>query len=296
MQIDGCDIHFGVAGWSYPDWKGTVYTGTIRDDLRYVAGYVDMIEINSPFYRPPSIRAVESWAQRTADLPGFFFSAKLHQDVTHRGVIDEGMIRAFHENLAPLAKTGRLSHLLAQFKYDFADSVPSRRHLIAIKNLFGDITELVVELRHSSWEKPEAMDFLQTLGVTVANLDYPEARNGFNLKECRIGTQGYFRLHGRNATAWFDKKAGRDEVYNYYYRRQEMDEIQSRAVSLAKSFKSLTIVANNHYGGKEVANILQLKAAMTGQKVRVPPGLLKCYSELKEIATAEDHDKESMLF
>lgn len=78
-------ISVGVAGWSYPDWDGYVYPRREKDKLRFVAGYLDMIEINSTFYRPPDARTSESWLKRTADLPDFFFSAKLHRDMTHEG-------------------------------------------------------------------------------------------------------------------------------------------------------------------------------------------------------------------
>ena len=47
------DIRCGVAGWSYPDWEGYVYPAGVRDHLGYLLRYVDMIEINSTFYRPP---------------------------------------------------------------------------------------------------------------------------------------------------------------------------------------------------------------------------------------------------
>lgn len=57
-----------------------------------------------------------------------------------------------------------------------------------------------------------------------------------------------------------------------------------RAVALSVSADSLVIVANNHFQGKEVANILQLKAKILGRKLPVPPGLKAKYPELNEIA------------
>ena len=49
-------VYIGIAGWSYPDWEGIVYTSTRMDQLAYVSGFVDCLEINSTFYRPPSER------------------------------------------------------------------------------------------------------------------------------------------------------------------------------------------------------------------------------------------------
>lgn len=276
-------IHFGVAGWSYPDWEGYVYGPGVKDKLRFVAGYVDMIEINSTFYRPPSARNAEAWVRRTADVQGFFFSAKLHQDVTHRGRLDRGLVSAFRQGIAPLSRAGKLKHLLAQFKYDFEDSEAAREHLRRIKQNFGDVANLTLELRHRSWQSPAALEYLQALGVTVANLDYPLARDAFSLRRCSVGEHAYFRLHGRNRKAWFDRKSGRDETYNYCYSREELSDIMDRAADLATMNRSLTLVANNHYQGKEVVNALQLKAMSSGGSVPVPDRLSEHYPELKAI-------------
>jgi len=276
-------IAVGIAGWSYPDWDGFVYTPAVKDKLRFIAGYVDLIEINSTFYRPPSARNAMSWAERTSDLPGFFFTAKLHQDITHRGRIDPAMVEAFHEGMQPLIDAGKLKHLLAQFRYDFADAEQTREHLARIRDSFGDITNLTFELRHNTWQSPHALAFLGTLGATVANLDYPMARDSFSLRQCTVGEHAYLRLHGRNSKAWFSK-AGRDETYNYLYDGNEVADIAGRAVRIAELSKSLTLVANNHYRGKEAVNALELRARISGKKVRVPPQLLTRYPHLKEIA------------
>jgi len=276
-------ISCGIAGWSYPDWDGYVYTPGTRDKLRFIAGYVDMIEINSTFYRPPDTGTVKSWVRRTDDLSGFFFTAKLHQDVTHRGLLDSAMVTAFHTGFEPMTERGTLRHLLAQFRYDFIDTPETREHLKKIRKAFGDITNLTFELRHNSWQLPEALKFLGSLNAAVANLDYPLARNSFSLRACRLGEHAYLRLHGRNVKAWFNRKAGRDETYNYCYSGKELEGIKDRAVDLAEMSKTLTLVANNHYQGKEVVNALQLKAMIKRTKVGVPPKLLEKYPQLEEI-------------
>lgn len=290
------NIRVGVAGWSYPDWEGYVYTPDVRDHLHFLAGYLDLIEINSTFYRPPDARNSASWAKRTQDYPDFYFTAKLHQDVTHEGKIEDGTVRAFHEGFEPLREAGKLKHLLAQFRWDFADSPAARDRLKAVSDRFGDVAGLVFELRHVSWQEPEALSFLSGLGATVANLDYPLAKNSFSLQECRVGTDGYLRLHGRNAAAWFDKKAGRDQVYNYLYSAQEIRGLHERALALARTYRALTIVANNHYEGKEVVNALQIKSLLTGSKVKVPPALIRRYPELKPIASNPPAAEQGSLF
>jgi uncharacterized protein YecE (DUF72 family) len=64
------EILIGSAGWSYEDWAGKVYPDPAPkgfDPLAFLAQYVDCIEINSSFYRPPTAAMSESWARRTPD-------------------------------------------------------------------------------------------------------------------------------------------------------------------------------------------------------------------------------------
>ena len=145
------------------------------------------------------------------------------------------------------------------------------------------MTNLTLELRHNTWQSPRALEYLSSLGVSVANLDYPMARNSFSLRHCKVGQHAYLRLHGRNTKAWFSR-SGRDETYNYLYARDEIEQIAERAITIADMSKSLTLVANNHYRGKEAVNALELRARISGKKVRVPQQLLKQYPHLREIA------------
>ncbi|MHC4791234.1 MAG: DUF72 domain-containing protein [Planctomycetota bacterium] len=279
-------IFIGIAGWSYPDWKGVVYTEPGIDQLEYVSRFVDCIEINSTFYRPPFEKTTKLWLDRTSKKPDFFFTAKLHRDFTHEGKIDTETVRQFHKGFAPLLEVGKLKNLLVQFRYDFSDSQENRLHLAKIVKSFRDAFGLAVEVRHRSWQGDDALKFLEGLGLSVCNLDYPTTWNSFNMEHCIVGRDGYFRMHGRNVENWFSK-AGRDETYDYYYKDDELAGIKKRIDSLAEAFETLTVIANNHYRGAELANALELKALVSGAKQPVPEGLLRAYPNLEKIALTQ---------
>ncbi len=276
-------LFIGVAGWSYPDWQGIVYPRGIRDPLHYLSQYVDCIEINSTFYRPPQEKYTRSWLERTQYKPDFFFTAKLHQDFTHEGRIDPKLVFEFHQGLRPLSDAGKLRHLLMQFRYDFDDTKAHRVHLQKLVDQFVETFQIVVEVRHRSWENSNALDFLQESNVTVANLDYPVGEQSFNLQNCTIGQTGYFRLHGRNADKWFTKST-RDESYDYLYNAEELADVQDRIRKLMAAYPSLIVITNNHYQGSEVVNALELKAAMTSRDVKIPEDLLMRFPHLAAIA------------
>ncbi|MHC4843619.1 MAG: DUF72 domain-containing protein [Planctomycetota bacterium] len=276
-------IYIGIAGWSYPDWKGIVYTEPRIDQLEYVSRFVDCIEINSTFYRPPFEKTARSWLERTSARPEFFFTAKLHKDFTHEGKVEAETVRRFKKGFEPFLEAGKLRHLLVQFRYDFADTNLNRRHLSNIVKNFSDSFNLAVEVRHKSWQMPDALEFLEGLEISVCNLDYPTTWNSFDMQQCTVGRNGYFRMHGRNVEKWFSK-AGRDETYDYYYNDRELNQIKLRLDKLSEFFETLTVIANNHYRGAELANALELKFFLTGQKQLVPQGLLQTYPQLERIA------------
>ena len=302
--IDASRLRIGVAGWSYPDWKDTVYRIPVRPEqpdlfgrtspetfrypdreLPYLARFVDLVEINSSFYRIPQPRHAESWAQQVEHHPQFRFTAKLHQDFTHEGRQNTGEAETFRTALTPLVRTGRLTGLLAQFRYDFRFSFEGRERIRWLNEQFGPFAPLVVEVRHRSWQQKAALDFFKEHNITVANLDYPTAADSFDMPCCITSTRNaYFRLHGRNRQAWFASRKNPHEPYDYDYPDSEISELANRARKLLQNVKHLTIVANNHYRGKAVSAAVRLKAALTRQKVPIPPALLQTYPALKRIA------------
>jgi uncharacterized protein YecE (DUF72 family) len=269
---------FGISGWSYPDWAGWVYPPRCGDKLAYVAPFVDFIEINSTFYAVPSPRQVADWQQRTAHLPRFCFTAKLHRAFTHGVSFAPAEIATFREAMRPLTEAGRLTTLLAQFPATFDNRSEHLARLARLAEGFAGMP-LTVELRHHTWEAPDALAFCSRLGVSVANLDYPAGKQGFSLPHCRVGELRYLRLHGRNA-AWHDPQAGRDQVYDYLYSPDEIKALAQRVVRLAEGAKRVLVAANNHYQGKELVTSLELKSAVLRRPVPVPELLRQRYPRL----------------
>lgn len=259
------EILFGVAGWSYEDWKDVVYPRGCKDTLRFVAERVRLIEVNSTFYRPPSAKTCASWAARTEDL-GTVFTAKLPQEFTHELSLDPELVRVTKEGFAALASSGRLCALLAQTNYRIEATPNNVAHFARLRDAFADVAPLVVEVRHRTWNVPRAMEEMKKLGVTVAELDYPGAASGFSLDTTGVHAANgiaYFRLHGRNA-AWFQKGAGRDQVYDWEYTPGEVAELEQRLLRIANDATRTLVVANNHFHGKAMKVVEELVAWYRG--------------------------------
>jgi uncharacterized protein YecE (DUF72 family) len=259
-------ILVGIAGWSYPDWRDTFYPAQREpgfSELRYAASRFDCLEINNTFYRLPEARISAEWLRAVRDLPGFLFTAKLTRDLTHgEPAISEvaPLSARFREGIEPIAASGRLGAVVAQFPHFFADTPANRDR---IRTLAAGLRGLpvAVEVRHRSFLDPSpggGLPFLGELGLNFVNIDLPASSTHPGLTTINTGPLGYFRLHGRNREAWFDAHASRDEKYNYLYSLEELRRIAELVVRVAARTQLTFVVANNHYRGKAPANARQL--------------------------------------
>jgi uncharacterized protein YecE (DUF72 family) len=298
------EIYVGTAGWSYPDWEGVVYPSQRprgKSELAYLADYLDAVEINMSFYRPPSAAMAEKWIKQVAGKPGFLFTAKLWQRFTHERERPwtAPEIAQFKSGIRPLHEANRFGALLMQFPWSFTASEPSRDWLSRLSEAFAEFP-CVLEVRHASWDSPENREFLRRAGLNFCNIDQPHSRSSIGPTSVATGPIAYYRFHGRNAQAWFARDAGRhfefpqggpeqrskgrDERYNYLYTGEELAPWAENIAVMAREVQKLFVMNNNHYRGQAVVNALQLKSSLSGKKVRVPELLAEQYPVLKEIA------------
>ena len=280
-------IRVGPAGWSYPDWEGRVYPRTKPHGfhpLRFLAPFVDTVEINSSFYGVPRPEHAQRWGHLVAAEKGFRFVAKLHQDFTHAPVpVDPGEWAAkaqmWRAGIEPLHRRKVLAAVLVQFPVSFHDEPLAVRRLGRIAGLLDGLP-LVLEVRHASWFEPPALDEVAGLGYSLAHVDLPPAWNHPPPRHRATGPIGYLRLHGRNEATWFQRGSGRDERYDYLYSPGEIGELARKARSIALESDETYVVTNNHFEGQAVANAIELRALLAGAPVEAPPELVERYPRL----------------
>lgn len=283
-------ILVGTAGFSYPDWRGRVYPMPRPrgfDELRYLARFVDVVEINNTFYRPPDAAHCERWLQCVEDRPDFRFTAKLYRGFTHQRPAQwsEPELRQFVAGIEPLRASGRLGAVLAQFPHWFAADPQARDHLQRIADAFAAFP-IVVEVRHRSFLAPNVLRALESMRLSFCGADQPLGRDSMPPLPLRTGDIGYFRLHGRNAKAWFDAGASRDAKYDYLYDDAELADLAELMRRMAVGSEQTYVIANNHFLGKALVNALELKAGFAGRPLELPPALLAAYPRLQSIGVA----------
>src|SRR5579871_2411225 len=73
----------GTSGYSYKEWKGPFYPKDLpaADFLAYYAARLSTVEINNTFYRMPTDKLVDGWAEEAPE--SFTFALKAPQRITH---------------------------------------------------------------------------------------------------------------------------------------------------------------------------------------------------------------------
>jgi uncharacterized protein YecE (DUF72 family) len=299
------EIRVGTSGWSYPSgkgtWNGIFYPaqparrprGTPKfDDLAFYAEHFDTVEVNSSFYRIPTVDAVRKWAERTP--PGFEFSLKLYQKFTHPEMFAKATggdpsrlgqkdVDEFRRALDPLAETGKLGALLAQFPASFKNEPESRVYLEWLLKAFRDHS-IAVELRHRSWsdDPAETSAVLEGHQAALAQIDEPKFRT--SIRQDLLSNRSsfyYLRLHGRNAAQWWKHEASEDR-YNYLYTAEELEPFADAAKAAIRQVRKAYLYANNHFSAKSVANAAILKHQL-GQDLagEYPQEFAERYPDLK---------------
>jgi uncharacterized protein YecE (DUF72 family) len=298
-------VRVGTSGWSYPTgngtWNGVFYPPPGRrprgagkfDELKFYAEHFDTVEINSTFYRIPSVATAQSWARRTPK--DFDFSLKLYQKFTHPEMFHEATgadphdlgqadVDAFRKAIDPLASAGKLGALLAQFPASFKNDSNARGYLEWLLEQFRDY-EIAVELRHRSWsdDPRPTLQMLGAYGAALAQIDEPKFRLSIRQDLLpNVKTFYYLRLHGRNAAQWWKHDKSEDR-YNYLYTARELEPFAEAAEEATrKEVKKAYLYANNHFSAKSVANAAILKHQL-GQDLpgEYPEEMVERYKELK---------------
>jgi uncharacterized protein YecE (DUF72 family) len=164
-------IHVGTSGWSYAEWKGSLYAGVPpRRWLERYAETFGAVEANAPFYRLLAAHTFEGWVRRTPG--GFVFTIKGHRLLTHhrrlRGAAE--VVARCRENAAPLQP--KLAAVVWQLPASMRVSLPRLHELLVALDDWSE-TRHALEPRHDSWFCDEVREQLRAHRVAVCISDAP---------------------------------------------------------------------------------------------------------------------------
>ena len=256
-------IRLGTSGFSFPDWKGTVYPKDIKniDMLRFYANELkfDSVEVNFTYYALPSEKSFISMQSKVPKE--FVFVVKAFRGMTHdpfdtrierRPSIMKAYeaARKFAGALAPLLSAKQLGCVLFQFPYFFPVSDESREYILKLRDFLTGIP-VVVEFRNVNWATPETIKFLIGNKLGYCAVDEAKLAQLMPYNPEVTSKTGYLRFHGRNPN-WFN--APLEERYNYLYSEEELKSFIPDIKKMANRCSDLFIYFNNCHQGFAVKN------------------------------------------
>lgn len=151
--------YIGCSGWSYTSWKGPFYPSNLENAkwLNYYSQIFDYVEIDSSFYRTPSVFMVKNWSKRTPE--NFRFTAKFPKVITHDKRLKnvDRELELFFQVLDPL-KSKTLAILI-----QLPPSLTISQGLEGLRQLLRTLDNTgfryAVEVRHNSWFQDLAYNF-----------------------------------------------------------------------------------------------------------------------------------------
>jgi uncharacterized protein YecE (DUF72 family) len=151
-------------GWSYSFWKNNFYSPHSKPEnfLEEYSEHFNTVEVNSSFYRVPSISTLENWSNQTAK--NFCFALKVPKKITHKNKkLDSDHLEYFLDTVSHLGS--KLGPLLFQFPSSF--KLARHNFLEDLVSLLPKNNRYAFEVRNSSWLNERFYDFLSENNISL---------------------------------------------------------------------------------------------------------------------------------
>lgn len=261
-------IKIGTSGFSFPDWKGTVYPARLsnKEMLSYYAYTLkfDTVEINFTYYTLPNPGHMEIISDKVPE--DFEFVVKGYKGITHDPFDNrletlptkediERSLHAFSHALTPLRNSNKLGAVLFQFPVFFSYNHRNRDYILFCKDQLKD-SQLVIEFRNKDWARDETFSFLRENNLGYCAVDEPKLPRLMPFINEVTSSFGYMRFHGRNPH-WFNSPVS--ERYNYFYSDEELKEFVPEAEKMGSKAQKVYTFFNNCHAGFALRNALSFK-------------------------------------
>ena len=158
----------GTSGYNYPEWRGSFYPEKFPTSkmLAYYAERFNTVEVNYTFYRIPTEKLLQGWAEGTPE--GFTFTLKAPRRITHDSKLQrcEYLAQSFCRTSTVLGP--KLGVLLFQLP-------PNFKRNDAVFNAFLECvpegTRAAFEFRHESWHDEAIFAALKARNLALCIAD-----------------------------------------------------------------------------------------------------------------------------
>src|ERR1700720_61763 len=269
-------IRLGTSAFTANGWSGAFYPRGMKSAnyLSYYSTRFDTVEVDSTFYRCPTIEAVNNWALKTPS--SFIFSLKVPRTITHEKVLVD-CNKEFEEFIGAANVLGeKLGPIVFQFpnfsKDSFSNPIQFFSRLKAFMKKLPRIDpyKFAVEIRNKWWLTPRFADLLRETKVALVLQDHsfmPSAERVFSTIDPITTDFVYIRLLGdrkaieAKTMVWNQVIEDRTASMNSWVEVCQM--VQRRGVSQYVYF-------NNHYEGFAVASVERFRTLCKARGIETP--------------------------
>lgn len=187
---DAGRIRIGTSGWSYDGWRGSFYPDSVARKrwLPFYASRFATAEINSSFYRTPTLEAVRQWRADTPD--DFTFAWKASKFISHWKRLTpkcENSIALMHTKLKVLAP--KVAAVLFQLPARFSKNT---ERLDRFLDMVPRDYRYAFEFRDKDWYADDVLEVLQKHDVALCISDHADAPAPWLVTARHV----YVRSHG----------------------------------------------------------------------------------------------------
>jgi uncharacterized protein YecE (DUF72 family) len=268
------EIRLGTSSFTADGWQGAFYPKGMKsaDYLSHYSTRFDTVEVDSTFYRCPSMEAVKNWAFKTP--PGFIFSLKIPRVITHEKIL-VGCDAEFEEFLNTAAILGdKLGPMVFQFPFFdteiFDNPVQFLSRLKAFFKRLPKGHKFALEIRNKGWLNVRFADMLRQHNVALVLQDQswmPGPNELFEKLDPITADFTYVR--------WLGDRKGietQTKVWNRTIVDRTADLHSWVEVCLKIQRRGVTqyIYANNHYSGFAPATVELFRSLCKTKGIETP--------------------------
>jgi uncharacterized protein YecE (DUF72 family) len=240
----------GCSGWQYRDWRGVVYPDELpmRRWFEHYATRFSTVELNSTFYRLPSVETVERWREQAP--AGFIYAVKLGAFGSHRMKLRDA--RSWLPNHVDRVERlgGSAGPTLVQLPPHWRRNTS---RLDEFLDAAGRAQRWAIELREPSWLHDGVFDVLQRHQAALCIHDLLPRHPWIETADW-----SYVRMHGPDAT---------DAPYQGRYGPRRLHHVVDRVGPWLEQGHDSYVYFNNDHQGHAAADAAWLSERL-GERTR----------------------------
>lgn len=208
----------GCSGYYNRHWKGVFYPEGMPASqwFDYYCRHFDTLELNSTFYKFPTVKSLNTWFKKSPD--DFIFSVKAPKLITHFKKF-KGVARLMGDFY--LACQQGLEHKLGCTLFQLPPSIRYEESILnEIIEALNPAFINVIEFRHKSWWSKKVYDALAQNYIVFCTVSHPSMPSTLVVNS----PISYIRLHG--VPRMFYSSYGDQELLDLYEAIQKKTKIK----------------------------------------------------------------------